>query len=222
MTKIVTTIPTTQELTFDIPRTTRQMDSILSLEKHKYEIQEKLEQHARDLKKRLQPLNRAEPLFDQLLFEFRSLALPDNNIKRAAQEIFRRGAWEFEHRGYNYLQVVQFTITVNTIIGELYDHFDDAELGKGDDSYGDFMQALILCGRGLTHRILNGEFGSGKSLDINKLRKAIGKSKLQKDKRSNLKFQTYIDFTEPYVSMRLDDAMTEYLPLFIRTVREKS
>ena len=94
-----------------------------------------------------------------------------NGVEQAARELFRKPfANDFSGCGeavpeYSIDEAVQFAKTWSELKRQLYAPLFDVIDGKGDDAFGDLLDALPLAGRDVVRKSIDGEFSSNEAFE---------------------------------------------------------
>jgi len=125
-----------------------------------------------------------------------------NGVEQACREFFRKPvADDFgKYASYSLEEAVSFAKSWQGWRGRLYQPLLDVVEDRGDDAYGDLLDALPLAGRDLVCKALAGEFGNQRQFDAAVLEGCNGNQQLAK----------LILHGENYVAMSLADAAQEY------------
>jgi len=125
-----------------------------------------------------------------------------NGVEQAAGEFFRKPlANDFgKYASYSLQDTISFAKTWDGWRQKLYQPLFDIVEDRGDDAYGDLLDALPLAGPGLISKALAREFGNQRQFDAGVLDGCGGNEQLAK----------LILHGENYVAMSLADAAQEY------------
>ncbi|MDP6717947.1 MAG: hypothetical protein QGF59_04820, partial [Pirellulaceae bacterium] len=125
-----------------------------------------------------------------------------NGVEQAAGEFFRKPlANDFgKAPTYSLEEAISFAKSWQGWRGRLYEPLFDVVEDRGDDAYGDLLDALPLAGRDLVGKAQAGEFGNQQQFDAAVLEGYGGNDQLAK----------LILHGENYVAMSLCDGAQEY------------
>ena len=125
-----------------------------------------------------------------------------NGVEQAAREFFRKPLADDFGKATNYSleEAIRFAKTWDGWRQKLYQPLFDIVEDRGDDAYGDLLDALPLAGPGLISKALAREFGNQRQFDAGVLDGCGGNEQLAK----------LILHGENYVAMSLADAAQEY------------
>jgi hypothetical protein len=118
-------------------------------------------------------------------------------------------------RGYDfdYMDIMAFSRLHINLKNEMYKPLFDVISGRGDDSYGDLLDALILAGPAVVKRIISGSYREGENDRVEEdIRTAVEKS------GESEKVTKSIIHGENYVGMFLEDGLKEYFFSYLREV----
>ena len=102
-----------------------------------------------------------------------------NGVEQAAREFFRKPlANDFGNRpSYSLEEAISFAKSWQEWRRKLYRPLFDVVEGRGDDAYGDLLDALPLVGRDVIEEVLGGEFGNQRQFDAAVLVASTGASR---------------------------------------------
>ena len=150
-----------------------------------------------------------QPVFTEEVYRFRFGYGRTNGVEQAARELFRTPlANDFHGRdgqrvpSYTLLEATQFARTWQELKRRLYTPLFDVVDGRGDDAYGDLLDALPLACRSVVEASLAGEFGNNRGFE-----KAV------RDACASVEMPKMADLIlrgENYVGMSLLDVGMEY------------
>jgi len=125
-----------------------------------------------------------------------------NGVDQAAREFFRKPlADDFgKYDSYSPEEAISFAKSWDGWRQKLYQPLFDVVEDRGDDAYGDLLDALPLAGRDLVSKALAGEFGNQRQFD----------AAVQEGCGGNDQLAKLILHGENYVGMSLADAAQEY------------
>jgi len=125
-----------------------------------------------------------------------------NGVDQAAREFFRKPLADDFGKApiYSLEEAISFAKSWQGWRGRLYQPLFDVVEDRGDDAYGDLLDALPLAGRDLVCKALAREFGNQSQFDASVLEGCSGNEQLAK----------LILHGENYVAMSLADAAQEY------------
>ena len=125
-----------------------------------------------------------------------------NGVAQACREFFRKPwANDFgKHASYTLEEAIRFAKSWQGWRGRLYQPLFNVVEDRGDDAYGDLLDALPLAGRDLVGKALAREFGNQRQFEAVVQDGCAGNEKLAK----------LILHGENYVAMALAEAAQEY------------
>lgn len=135
-----------------------------------------------------------------------------NGVEQAARELFRKPyANDFTSYGetvpeYSVEEAVQFAKTWSELKSRLYARLFDVVDGRGDDAYGDLLDALPLAGREVVRKSVDGEFASNELFE-----QAVAEACQECQGLAEL-----ILHGENYCYSHLHDAARDYLALHLQ------
>ena len=134
-----------------------------------------------------------------------------NGVEQAARELFRKPlADDFHGRGdddaprYSLREAIQFARSWRELSRRLYRPLFDVVEGRGDDAYGDLLDALPLAGREVVHKSLDHAYGNHRQFEQD-VRDACG---------DQPRLAELILHGENYVAMALMEAAQEYFAIW--------
>jgi hypothetical protein len=121
-----------------------------------------------------------------------------NGVEQAAQELFRKPlAGDFDDNPtYMLEEAIQFAKTWPSIHNRLYRPLFDVVQDRGDDAYGDLLDALPLAGREVVEKAVGGGLANEQQFEAAVLEGCAADERLA----------TFILHGENYVAMSLADA----------------
>jgi hypothetical protein len=143
-----------------------------------------------------------QAVFQRDVCTFRFGYKRSNGVEQAAGEFFRKPlAGDFgKAPNYSLEEAISFAKSWSGWRGRLYQPLFGVVEGRGDDAYGDLLDALPLAGRDVICKALAREFGNQRQFEASVLAGCDGNDQL-----ANL-----ILHGENYVAMALADAAQEY------------
>lgn len=105
-------------------------------------------------------------IFRQEVIRFRLQYGRSNGIEQAAREFFRKPlAADFSGIEYTMEDAICFAKTWRVVSRQLYQPLFDVIEDRGDDAYGDLLDALPLTGQEVVEKSLRREFGNQHKVD---------------------------------------------------------
>lgn len=142
-----------------------------------------------------------QPALRQEVLRFRFSHARTNGVEQAAREFFRKPlAGDFSGVEYTMEDAIRFAKTWRSVSRRLYEPLFDVVKDRGDDAYGDLLDAVPLAGREVVEKSIRREFGNHEQFDAAVLNGCDG------DQRPC----ELILRGENYVGMSLADAAREY------------
>jgi hypothetical protein len=149
-----------------------------------------------------------QPVFTEEVYRYRFGYGRTNGVEQAARELFRKPlADDFHGRdgqpvlSYTLVEATQFAKTWQDLQRQLYTPLFDVVDGRGDEAYGDLLDALPLAGRSVVEASLAGEYGNNRVFEEAVLEVCLSATMLQ--------LTDLILHGENYVGMSLFDAAME-------------
>lgn len=143
-------------------------------------------------------------------------------VEHAADELCR-AAWCTEHKmeGVTLQDMARFAKTWTAKKDALYQPLFDVVEGKGDDGYGDFLDALPLAGREVYEACLDGDYGNNRVLIVG-ITTSLAHHEVAPQKYAD-KFLQMILNGENYIRMMLENAAKNFTASsFTHNVRVES
>ena len=130
------------------------------------------------------------------------------NLKNATYEFFRKPVCD-RQVSYTLDEAIRFVVTYRQMVDALYEPLFNVITNRGDDSYGDLLDAMPLAGRVVYEKCLNKYYGNNAAVDT-----AVA------DHRPKL--ANFILHGENYIRMTLQDAASDRYSWYLRDLRKAS